>query len=326
MTTRITGAGMCPRGTVHPRLTGTSLRTTLMATLLLLPLLLTACGAATAHGAATSHPSPTDSTTQAGSPTPSTPTPSTAPSSVTPSPPPSPAPPSSYGVVALGDSVTAGATCGCTAFPQLYAKDLTRTRGVHTTVSNDGVGGLTSTQLLHRLDTDDSKEARGAADADIDIVTIGANDFNDHHEPITNGSCAGSGNNDCVEDELDQLRHNMVAIVDRIHTLRGDRPSAVLVTGYWNVFQDGDVARSAFSAAGQTATRTLTLQANKAIAAAAVKTGATYVDLYAPFHATRSDGDVTHLLLADGDHPNAKGHALIADQLIAAGLPGLVKS
>ena len=56
-------------------------------------------------------------------------------------------------------------------------------------------------------------------------------------------------------------------------------------------------------------------------AVAAHEAGATYVDLYRPFQDRR--GGPTGLLADDGDHPSARGHALTAEVLMAAGLPGL---
>jgi len=88
------------------------------------------------------------------------------------------------------------------------------------------------------------------------------------------------------------------------------------VTGYWNVFLDGAVGR-ARGAAYVTGSDALTRAVNAGIAAAAERTGATYVDVYRPF---KGDGDVdcTPLLAADGDHPDARGHRVIAEALLAA--------
>ncbi len=61
------------------------------------------------------------------------------------------------------------------------------------------------------------------------------------------------------------------------------------------------------------------MQANDGLRAAAAAGGATYVDLDATFTTAAGAGnDRTSLLAADGDHPNAAGHRLIADALVAA--------
>lgn len=229
----------------------------------------------------------------------------------------------SWRAVALGDSVTAGTNCSCTAFPKLYADEVSRLRGVPTSVANEGFGGLTSTQMLDELDQPSSEQAQDVAAADIDLVTIGANDFSDQHGPITDGRCAGTGDADCVQDELARLKVDLTAILQRIHTLRRGRPTAVLVTGYWNVFEDGQVARDTFPDPGLAATRSLTRQANRVIREVTVSLADTYVDLYLPFNGPEAGGDVSSLLASDGDHPNARGHAVIAHQLVAAGLNGL---
>jgi lysophospholipase L1-like esterase len=88
------------------------------------------------------------------------------------------------------------------------------------------------------------------------------------------------------------------------------------MTGYWNVFEDGDVAKRQYPASGRIASDQLTVRTNTAIAAAARADDATYVDIYTPFEDNAAD--ITTLLATDGDHPNAAGHALIARILLAA--------
>jgi lysophospholipase L1-like esterase len=226
-------------------------------------------------------------------------------------------------VVALGDSVTSGARCGCTAFPQLYARDLGRARGARVTVQNLGRNGLDTTGLLARLRQPGSTR-QAVRRADIVLLTIGANDFGDHHDDVVADRCALDQRDSCVDGELHRLRRNMRGLLATVHALRAARPTAVLVTGYWNVFEDGAVARRAFSPAGFRATRTLTFQADTVLRDVAGGEGATFVGLYAPFHGPAAHGDVTNLLASDGNHPNAAGQSLIAQRLLAAGLRGLV--
>jgi lysophospholipase L1-like esterase len=192
--------------------------------------------------------------------------------------------------------------------------DLLRTRtGDTVTVDNLGASGLDSTGLLRRLDQPDSPTEQAISTAGIVLLTIGANDFGNHHDDITAGRCTDT---DCVADEREQLATNLHRILSRIHALYGGQPTTILATGYWNVFEDGEVARRTFPPAGRTATDQLTLQVNAAIAGAAHTDDATYVDIYTPFE--RNAADVTTLLGPDGDHPNAAGHALIARLLLQA--------
>ena len=155
------------------------------------------------------------------------------------------------------------------------------------------------------------------------MLTIGANDFTDHHDEVTAGRCDRASGGDCLGDEVEQLRRNVRAVLARVRELRTGRHTAVLVTGYWNVFEDGQVAREAFPDSGVAASIRLTLRTNRALQQAAA--GATYVDLFAPFQGSGNRLGLTGVLAGDGDHPNAAGHVLIAKALLAAGLPGLVR-
>ncbi|WP_375426403.1 SGNH/GDSL hydrolase family protein [uncultured Friedmanniella sp.] len=221
-------------------------------------------------------------------------------------------------VVALGDSVTSGSHCDCTPFPELYGRGLTARARIPTTVTNDGVPGETSADLEHELAVDASLD-RSVAAADVVLVTIGANDYGDQYSELTDGRCTDDGRPlACVQHALDQTGTAVTAVLRRVQQLRDGRPTTVLVTGYWNVFEDGDVASRKFSVLGLAATDRLTVAVNAKIKAAAVATGDLYVDLYAPFKGESAKRDPTPLLAVDGDHPDAAGHRVIARALLAA--------
>jgi len=217
-------------------------------------------------------------------------------------------------VLALGDSVTSGYRCDCDAFPAEYGDLLANRSGAGVTVHNFGVGGLDSEGLLESLDRSTSQMAQAATDADYVLLTIGANDFAGQEDDVTAGRCS----TDCVAQELAGLSHNLQRILNRINDLDTHTRPEVLITGYWNVFKDGQVARNVYPLPGQNATLALTRTTNDVIAAAARAAHATYVDLYNPFETAP---DITGLLASDGDHPNAAGHALIADLLLKATPP-----
>jgi len=218
-------------------------------------------------------------------------------------------------VVALGDSVTSGYHCYCDAFPAAYGDLLANRTGSGVTVHNYGVGGIDSEGLLDELNRSSSPMARATTDADYVLLTIGANDFAGHEDDVTTGKCT----TECVTEEMAELTRNLRSILDRITTLDTHRTPDILVTGYWNVFKDGQVARNLYPLEGQNATQTLTQATNQVIANAAHLAHATYVDIATPFETAP---DITNLLAPDGDHPNAAGHALIADLLLKATPPG----
>jgi lysophospholipase L1-like esterase len=229
---------------------------------------------------------------------------------------PPPAAAARHVVLALGDSVPSGHACDCQPFPQTYGSLLSSTTGAQVMVDNRAVSGLKTSGLLSQLQSGTMRSAVRASD--VIVVTIGANDFGDHHDQVVHGEC-GTRNTDCVSDELQEMRAHLATVLARIDSLRQDIPTTVLVTGYWNVFQDGDVARRAYGESGLQASLQLTRRANAAIRSVATSAGARYVDLYQPFE--ESGRDVTSLMAADGDHPDAAGHALIARTLLASGLP-----
>jgi lysophospholipase L1-like esterase len=222
-------------------------------------------------------------------------------------------------VVALGDSVPSGAACSCDPFPALYGRLLSRRTGTEVTVVNDGTGGLDTGGLLDQLH---APQVVGALHlADVVLVTIGANDFLDRHEQVVEGTCSTDGTADCASEDLASMRGNLTSALTRIRTLRQGQPTTVLVTGYWNVFEDGATAQQASGSSGVQASIDLPRSVNAAIRAVSTAAGAQYVDLFGPFQSHR---DIDSLLAADGDHPDAAGHQLIAKTLVEAGLPGLL--
>jgi lysophospholipase L1-like esterase len=226
--------------------------------------------------------------------------------------------PVSRTVLALGDSVPAGTACGCSPFPNSYGSMLSQRTGRPVTVDNEAVGGLDTSGLLVQLQQPGIEAAvRGA---DVVLLTIGANDFADEHDTVVEGSCT-SATSDCSGDELLTMSANLARALAEIRTLRAGRPTSVLVTGYWNVFEDGQVGKEAAGDAGLRASIQLTRRVNDAIRAVSGRAGASYVDLFAPFQ--QYGADIDELLAPDGDHPNAAGHRLIATALLDAGLPRL---
>jgi lysophospholipase L1-like esterase len=217
--------------------------------------------------------------------------------------------------------------CDCTPFVQRYA-DLTAKRTGRAVQSHNlGVAGLTSDGLLSML-SDGSDTADSVSAADIDLVTIGANDVAEAMQEWSNGTCGQS----CLDADTAGVRTRVVAVVNRILALRAGRPTEILVTTYWNVVQDGAIARQSFSAQYQQVSDGLTREVNTAlrdaVQAAQPTTGpggldtVLCVDLYAPF---KGDGgaDPTTLLAPDGDHPSDAGHQLIATTLAGVGWAAL---
>jgi lysophospholipase L1-like esterase len=180
--------------------------------------------------------------------------------------------------------------------------------GTAVTRSNDAVSGETSEGLLAGLAQSDVRS--DVRNADLVVVQIGANDFDP--SDVADGSCSSAA---CYDDDLAALRATLDRILDTVRGLGGD-DTEIVVTGYWNVFLDGAVGRTQGPGYVDNSDA-LTRATNAAIKAVARDHEATYVDLYAPFKGDGSKDD-TPLLAADGDHPSAQGHQVIASAITRA--------
>ena len=199
-------------------------------------------------------------------------------------------------LVVLGDSVPAASACDCSGFGSELAA------AGSAAMTNAARPGLTSSGLLAQL----KQPALVAAlrRATLVTVTIGANDFDQAR--ANDPSCVDLH---CYAATLRQLTAVMRAVATRIHTSTPPG-STVVFTGYWNVFADGAVGAQ-HGATYVAVSDALTRQVNGALRQVAFQAHALYADLYTPFNGDGSDDD-TALLAADGDHPNAAGHHLIA--------------
>jgi lysophospholipase L1-like esterase len=196
--------------------------------------------------------------------------------------------PATRTVVTLGDSVPAGAACGCEPFPSRYAQSQ------HAADVNLAEGGLTSAEVLAQV-PDERDVLATAAET---VIMVGANDLADAFEsggPFPPAAAT--------------VRTDVAATIteiDRIH------PMPVIVLGYWNVVLDGQVAEQQYNSDEVRESAEATRYANDALRAAAQQTGATFVATEEAFHGDAGGQDPTGLLAPDGDHPNAAGQAAIA--------------
>lgn len=205
-----------------------------------------------------------------------------------------------YVTVGLGDSVPSAANCpGCVSYVNQVGTRVAERIGEKPVVNNLAVSGYTTSDVLSQLE-DESVRAR-IADSDLVIITVGANDLA--------GFCAEESG--CDDADIAEVRTRLTTIVEQVRTLQSASDATVIVSGYWNVEQDGEVGRQN----GQsyvTASKALTRRFNTMAAGVASSQKAIYADFSTPFVGTDGNGDPTGLLVSDGDHPNAAGHARLA--------------
>ncbi|WP_242625203.1 SGNH/GDSL hydrolase family protein [Krasilnikovia cinnamomea] len=204
-------------------------------------------------------------------------------------------PPPAVTVVTFGDSVAAGTDCDCTPFPDLYARRL----GARSL--NLAQPGSTAEEVTAEMDTEEGTDAvRGAS---VVLLMAGANDLADAFE-------AGTGERGYAQ-AADVVQREITAAVARVRELRGP-DCEVLVLGYWNVVEDGDVARTDYGANGVAEAASATRYADDALRRAAAAGGAAYLDTSAALRGPDGRANPTDLLAEDGDHPNARGQEAIA--------------
>ena len=214
-------------------------------------------------------------------------------------------------VVGIGDSVTSATACGCTGFVESYAANLPAAAGGPARAVNLGNDGLTAAGLRTVMTTP-GPTATGVAEGDILLVTIGANDLTPLLSQWQVSGCPAA----CYAPAVDAVGSDLSDILAAAKSLRGHRTTRVLVTDYWNVFADGDVALDSDGPAYLRWSDEVTRALNTMICTVARDAGATCVDLYGPFKGNGSVNPTT-LLAADGDHPNAAGNQVITSALMA---------
>ncbi|MFI5844566.1 SGNH/GDSL hydrolase family protein [Catenuloplanes sp. NPDC051500] len=197
-------------------------------------------------------------------------------------------------VVALGDSVPAGTACDCVPFPDLYAARLYAGAGAIDLAAD----GYTSADVLAQIRSGEAEDC--LRHATTVLIMVGANDAAD--------GFPGAGASGYAEIS-GRTEENVTAAVREIHAVAG-AALPVMVLGYWNVVQDGDAAE--FAPGEDVEAAIATDDTNRALAAAAEAGGASFVPTYPLFKGVDGRSDPTGLLAADGDHPNAAGHAVIA--------------
>lgn len=210
-------------------------------------------------------------------------------------------------VVGLGDSVPSGGACGCTPYVQLAARRIGALQGRPVSVVN-----WASADDTHRLLRTVSSPAvrRQLAPSELVIVQAGANNFS-----AARISACSDRIERCYGPQIRAMRRRLSTALSRIYHLQRNARAEVVAVGYWNVFRDGAVGRSLGPAYVRGSDR-LTRRVNAAIEVAAHAAGARYIDGYRPFKGAGSR-DCTALLAADGDHPNAAGHEVLARSLVA---------
>ncbi|HZE65388.1 MAG TPA: SGNH/GDSL hydrolase family protein [Sporichthyaceae bacterium] len=213
-------------------------------------------------------------------------------------------------VVAFGDSVPYASHCGCPGFVGEYATLAGNNAGFAATVHNFSDPGSLSGDVVSELGHHRIQKAVRAATTVL--IMTGANDFTAPFSEVRDGA----SESDVYPPAADRVQANVTAAVQLVQQLN---PHAhIVVLDYWAAMKDGAVARREYSPDAQEAAQDATDAVNQALADAVEATHVTYVSTLVAFKGPDGTQDPTDLLAPDGDHPDAAGHAVIAQTLVEA--------
>jgi lysophospholipase L1-like esterase len=197
----------------------------------------------------------------------------------------------SWNYVALGDSLAAGVGAE-RGYVDRYAAHLRDDTGARVRVSNLGVSGQTSPELLDALREDGSMR-RALEGAEIVTFNIGINDLGRAGDAYESGTCGGEDGEECLREAVGALKGNWDAISTELLVLRSAGKTIIRTPGlgYTPRAEDG--------------LQTYVSEVNRHIASTARSKDIPYVEIPV--------GEVG--MSPDGVHPNDTGYATIADRL-----------
>lgn len=210
--------------------------------------------------------------------------------------------------VALGDSLSSGmdGIDGGRSYPDLYAQLLRRRTGRRIELTNLGVPGWNSTDLLGALRSDSQMRTAVAA-ADIVTWDIGGNDLIEAAVRISMGACDVQS---CLDDAHRTFEQNWRAILDELVALRHSPRVRLRATDLYTPFA---TVRGVYEDEALAALEAM----NTVITTDHGRRGLRVADVSQAFAA----GDLQALIDQDGLHPTRAGHRLIAERLLALDPP-----
>ncbi len=201
----------------------------------------------------------------------------------------------SWDYVALGDSLAAGVGAE-RGYVDRYAAHLRNNTGAGIRVSNFGVSGQTSSELLDALRGDRSMR-RAIGGAEVVTFNIGLNDLGRAGAAYEEGTCGGEDGEECLREAVQAVKDNWDAIATEILGLRSTKGTIIRTPGLGYTPQAEDDLEHYVS------------EVNRHIASTTRLNAVPYVEIPV--------GEIS--MSPDGVHPNDAGYATIADRLRGLG-------
>jgi lysophospholipase L1-like esterase len=198
--------------------------------------------------------------------------------------------------VALGDSLAAGVGAR-RGYVDLYADHLRKDTGARIELTNLGVSGQTSPQLLRSLRNDPSTR-RALRGAEVVTYNIGINDLGQARGSYDAETCGGTQGERCIHVAVRELDENFNAITEEILNLSSPDRTIIRTVGLGYTPHAGKTFEPYLK------------QVNRNIATSSDESNIPYAEV--------SLGD--RGLGPDGLHPNESGYEDIADGLEELGV------
>ncbi|HEY9282517.1 MAG TPA: GDSL-type esterase/lipase family protein [Pyrinomonadaceae bacterium] len=211
---------------------------------------------------------------------------------------------------ALGDSLAFGIDDpqGGGYVPRLRAHAQTDT-GVTVNLVNRGVPGWTSDDLLNALRTDQNLRAQ-VASSRVVTFNIGGNDVLNALQRYQAGTCGGADNQRCFGETVARFKSNWNAIIAQILALRSTDDTVIRTMDIYNPVVNLLKLFGVFEQA-----KPHLDDINRHIHLTSIANRIPVARVYREFNGPNGDQDAgaRGLMAPDGIHPNAAGHAAIAN-------------
>jgi lysophospholipase L1-like esterase len=197
--------------------------------------------------------------------------------------------------VALGDSLAVGVGAR-RGYVDRYTERLQSETGSRVRVTNLGVSGQTSTQLLRSLRYDPAmrKALRGA---EVVTLNIGLNDLGQASRSYETGTCGGQQNKACLREAGERVERNWDATIREISSLASTQDTIIRSAGFGYTPRAGRDFEPYVS------------EASHHVASAAGEGNIPYIEVHLGGES----------MSEDKLHPNDKGYRLIAGRLADLG-------
>lgn len=216
---------------------------------------------------------------------------------------------------ALGDSLAVGVLDSQGGYVKRYDNDITTDTGVTVSLTDLGVNGAHSGDLLKSLESDPNFRSH-VSSAQVVTWDIGGDDLLHAVNLFRQGQCGGSDNQDCLRSAVKAFIPNWDGIVQQILTLRDKNKAVIRTMDIYNPFVAELMVQGTFSTV-----EPYLNQVNQHIASTARANGIPMAGVHLAFNGPNGDQDpvAKGLITIDGIHPNDTGHKVIADALRALG-------